>query len=98
MKLRHAAALALIGWALMMPPPRPVGDHFETNFSAPLSKWSTVRTFDLQSQCEAAREAYQQKPTGNLVILLGAAEAQATTTTKASRCVADNDPRLKGGY
>jgi hypothetical protein len=96
MKLRHAAALALVGWALMMPPPRPVGDHFKTNFSAPLSKWATVRTFDSQSQCETARAVYQQKPTGNLVIMLGAAEAQATT--KASQCVADDDPRLKEGY
>ncbi|MGD0118806.1 MAG: hypothetical protein ABSD30_12125 [Candidatus Binatus sp.] len=93
MKLRHAAALALVGWYLMMPPPRTVGDHFETNFYAPLSKWPKVRTFDLQSQCETAREALQQKPTGNLVIMLGAAEAKATT--KASRCVATDDPLLK---
>jgi hypothetical protein len=93
MNLRHAAALALVGWYLMMPPPRTVGDHFETNFYAPLSKWTMIRRFDLQPQCEAAREAYQQKPTGNLIIMLGATEAQATT--KASRCVADDDPLLK---
>jgi hypothetical protein len=90
---RHLAAIALVGWFLMMPPPRTVGDHFETNFSAPLSKWTRLRRFDLQSQCESAREAYRQKPTGNLVIMLGAAEAQATT--KASQCVASDDPRLK---
>jgi hypothetical protein len=93
MKPRHAAALALVAWYLMMPPPKAVGDHFETNFNAPLSKWTRLRRFDLQSQCETAREAYQQKPTGNLVIMLGAAEAQATT--KASRCVAGDDQRLK---
>lgn len=93
MKFRHLAALALVGWYLMMPPPRTVGDHFETNFYAPLSKWTKLRRFDLQSQCETTREAYQKKPTGNLVIMLGAAEAQATT--KASRCVASDDPRLK---
>jgi len=93
MKLRHVAALALVAWFLMMPPPRTVGDHFETNFYAPLSKWTKLRRFDLQSQCETTREAYQKKPTGNLVIMLGAAEAQATT--KASRCVASDDPRLK---
>jgi hypothetical protein len=91
---RHLAALALVGWTLMVPPPRPVGDHFETNFYAPLSKWTRLRTFDLKSQCETERETYQQKPTGNLVIMLGAAEAQATT--KASKCVATDDPRLKG--
>jgi hypothetical protein len=93
MKPRHAAALALVGWYLMVPPPRTVGDHFETNFYAPLSKWTRLRMFDFQSQCEATRKAYQQKPTGNLVIMLGAAEAQATT--KASQCVATEDPRLK---
>lgn len=65
-----------------------------TNFSAPLSKWTKVRRFEEQSQCETTREAYQQKPTGNLVIMLGATEAQATT--KASQCVAADDPRLKG--
>lgn len=94
MKLHHAAEFALAAWFLMMPPPRPVADHFKTNFSAPLSKWTRVRRFDLQSQCETSREAYQQKPTGNLVIMLGATEAQATT--KASQCVAGDDPRLKG--
>jgi hypothetical protein len=93
MKSHHAATLALVAWFLMMPPPRPVGDHFKTNFYAPISKWTKIRRFDLQSQCESAREAYQQKPTGNLVIMLGAAEAQATT--KASLCVATGDPRLK---
>ena len=65
-----------------------------TNFSAPLSKWTRVRRFDLQSQCEAPREAYQQKPTGNLVIMLGAAQAQATT--KASQCVAGDNARTQG--
>lgn len=94
MKPRHTAALALVAWYLMMPPPRPVGDHFETNFHAPLSKWTRLRRFDLQSECETTREAYRQKPTGNLVITLGAAEAQATT--KVSRCVAGDDPHLKG--
>jgi hypothetical protein len=93
MKFRHLAALALVGWYLMMPPPRTVGDHFETNFSAPLSKWTKIRRFDLQSQCETTREAYQQKPTGNLVDMLGAAQAQATT--QAAKCVATDDPRLK---
>ncbi len=94
MKLHHAAAFALAAWFLMMPPPKPVGDHFVTNFNAPLFKWTQVRRFHLQSQCETVREAYRQKPTGNLVIMLGAAEAQATT--KASQCVAGDDPRLKG--
>jgi hypothetical protein len=94
MKPHHAAALALAAWFLMMPPPKPVGDHFVTNFTAPLSKWTRVRRFEEQSQCETVRASYQKKPTGNLVIMLGAQQAQATT--KASQCVASDDPRLKG--
>ena len=93
MSARHVAALALVVWYLMVPPPRTVGDHFETNFYAPLPKWTRLQMFDLKSQCESEREAYQQKPTGDLVIMLGVAGARATT--KASQCVAADDSRLK---
>jgi hypothetical protein len=38
MRLRHAAALALMGWYLMIPPPGPHGP----NVAVPLSQWSFV--------------------------------------------------------
>jgi hypothetical protein len=64
MKPHHAAALALVGWYLMMPPLKenPLvrsptyepsrsneGDLVDTK--APLSIWTNVRSFDSASQC-----------------------------------------------
>jgi hypothetical protein len=74
---RHLIALAaLLGWYLMIPPFQMSGDNIRANLDAPFSKWSQVRSFDRSSDCEAARSAYQRKPTGNLVIMLGAKQAQ----------------------
>ena len=42
MKLRHAAALALVGWYLMAP----------LQTGAPISKWASVRSFDSPAGCE----------------------------------------------
>ena len=38
MKLRHAAALALVGWYLMVPPP--IGKGEMIDLKAPLAKWN----------------------------------------------------------
>ena len=49
MNLRHAAALALVGWYLMVPP--------LSNPSAPLSKWNLYRSYDTARECEVAKAA-----------------------------------------
>lgn len=65
MKLRHAAALALVGWYLMTPPiyevttnsPESVkmGDKFyEVRPSAPLGVWEVTASFDSADACQAA--------------------------------------------
>jgi hypothetical protein len=91
---RHLLALApLLGWILMVPPFQFSGDTPRANLDAPLSQWSQVRTFNRDSDCEAARSDYQRKPTGNLVIMLGQKQAQAVTN--AAVCVSSDDPRLK---
>jgi len=66
MKLRHTAALALVGWYLMMPPlvEKPVphdpsltmkeNDDALVDTRAPLSKWMNLRSFDFAPQCYAA--------------------------------------------
>jgi hypothetical protein len=47
MNVRHAAALALVGWYLMISPAgRP---------DAPLSKWRTFHGYDDIRECESAR-------------------------------------------
>jgi hypothetical protein len=85
MKLRHAAALALVGWYLMVPPQTRtwwIGPE-RYDDAAPLSRWTTERSFDKAEACEAARLATQEQA-GDAAIRMGHAA-----------CVASEDPRLK---
>jgi hypothetical protein len=51
MKPRHAAALALVGWYLMIP-----GD----NANSPLGKWHVHRAYDTAEECQIGLDAYRQ--------------------------------------
>jgi hypothetical protein len=88
MKLRHAAALALVGWYLMVgfspfPPkvtPQPLHPG-ETEGPPILSQWQIRRSFDSADKCEQARtELLRLTPS------VGAADVL---------CIASDDPRLK---
>jgi hypothetical protein len=50
MNPRHAAALALVVWYLMMPPRR--GAPAEILYHAPLSKWEVGEQYDSKVECE----------------------------------------------
>jgi hypothetical protein len=79
MKTRHVAALALMGWYLIVPPTTRiwwVGPE-RSDRSAQLSKWKVEQSFDKAQVCESARLANQQQ----------SANANAV-------CVASDDPRL----
>jgi hypothetical protein len=53
MNPRHAAALALVGWYLMVPPRAQDGSP---NIRAPLSEWNQASIgFDTASECSKAR-------------------------------------------
>jgi hypothetical protein len=52
MKLRHAAALALVGWYLMIPPANPNG---ERDAFAPMIEWKVIDQFKSDRQCEGIR-------------------------------------------
>jgi hypothetical protein len=54
MKLRHAAALALVGWYLMMPPLRGGG---KPDDQAPISAWTVFRKFDSTAACQEWNQA-----------------------------------------
>jgi len=69
MKPRHAAALALVGWYLMVPPAsdwkrlyhlfiEPPGyySHGEPFYPAPFCKWEKLGEFYSQVNCESTRE------------------------------------------
>jgi hypothetical protein len=48
MRLRHAAALALVGWYLMVPPLQKPNSR--------LSHWKTLKVFVSEALCEAERK------------------------------------------
>ena len=48
MNTRHAGALALVGWYLMVPP---LGSDFKYNDDAPLRLWKIDQSFDTAAQC-----------------------------------------------
>jgi hypothetical protein len=108
MKLHHAAALALVGWYLMVPPPaykdgKPL---VGVNLDAPLSEWTISRAFDSAAACEAQRADDVTRL--SRIMLKGAppdafASVASSKTVKwavgyglaTERCIATDDPRLK---
>jgi hypothetical protein len=125
MKSRHAAALALVGWYLMMPMVQkkklvetaspPMGTktsesdcgqlHYLTGEArvdpkAPLSKWMIGHYSDSMQDCQAFLNKIksQEKSEGNAE---GARDPKGTevmeqTLVANAKCVAGDDPRLKG--
>jgi hypothetical protein len=58
MKLRHAGALSLVGWYLMLPPLQfvgPANDPYSlaiVDGAAPLSRWRPMMTFKTLQECD----------------------------------------------
>jgi len=52
MKVAHAAALALVGWYIVLPP---TGSDRRAQKRAPLSRWYIFSNFETKEQCEKAR-------------------------------------------
>ncbi len=99
MKFRHAAALALVGWYLLMPPIVMEGEKAKVDGSVPLSQWHHVRVYETQSACEeenaklrAIAESHKNwiGPSGSVA----AANDRYVLLTN-QRCIATNDQRLK---
>jgi hypothetical protein len=57
MKLGHAAAFALVGWYLMVPP---VASNGRVDASAPLWKWWKFQIDDSAQECETFLSEMQQ--------------------------------------
>jgi hypothetical protein len=97
--LRHAAALALVGWYLMIAPPSP--DHTALVPSAPLSQWKLDGSYDTAAQCMKARSkvierlAHDLRAVGPDGKTLDKEETRRSNETIV-KCIASDDPRLKG--
>ena len=93
MKPRHAAALALVGWYLMVPPME--GGH--TNPSAPLSSWRmTAGSYDAAIECrkvldDSVRDAIKALQDPHVLPFTRTASLQILDAAR----VATDDPRLK---
>jgi hypothetical protein len=95
MNLRHAAALALVGWYLMSP----LVDHKAEKllYEAPLTYWEHEGSFDTAAECERklrdnvrvmsnlTMKSTDRSPGYNLGL----------NSALAAKCIASDDPRLK---
>jgi hypothetical protein len=85
MKTCHAAALALIGWYLMLPPT----DGRVVYPAAPLADWINVGSYDSAKDCETALSSDIGKA-------LQIKEHPAVFDDAFhGKCIATDDPRLK---
>jgi hypothetical protein len=82
MNLRHAAALALVGWYLMTPP------NDGRFWHGRLSEWMRKGTFDTQADCK------HEISNGCLTLNQNGEIMHSGRLCKA-RCIAIDDPRLK---
>lgn len=92
MKIRNAAALALVGWYLMVPPyTKSVGGGapkgVETD--APLSDWKNLKRFNSVDKCEAQRQKWKSRATRDNPI------PTFWVPYVMAACIAADDPRLK---
>lgn len=106
MKCRHAAALTLVGWYLMIPPINNKSDEF-TAITIPLNYWYNLEQYDSAEQCQArasvlqstgAREENESDTELLKMGLFKTADAARTWAMSIhnARCFASDDPRLKG--
>jgi hypothetical protein len=94
MRFYAAAALALVGWYLVLHP----FDEKGVRATADLSAWGIWDSYDTAAQCRAARHELQKKGEEALSDSPEPPPPIARSGNEASKfaqCVATDDPRLK---
>ena len=90
MTLRHAAAFALVGWYLLVPP------HLFAATPPPPSEWPVYEVYDSAERCEERRLAISggmlEDAPADFVERFGNAFMYVF---EQARCIATDDPRLK---
>ena len=81
---RHAAALVLLGWYLLLPPFGP--NEKAANTGAPFAQWEHNGSFDSASACEDAQAKGRDFYRG---------DKREVERFVWGRCIASDDPRLK---
>ena len=103
MTLRHATALALVGWYLMMPPH--VGGDGKPDKGVPLAQWDQMGSYDSAAECSGAyiwflkqrqkESALSLRSNPPPLTLQADAARQQLGEASAAVCIASDDPRLK---
>jgi hypothetical protein len=84
MTFRHTAALALVGWYLMVPPRE--SDNSAKLSSVPFEEWVYVDSFDTAKECRDAGRKEEERR---------AKDALEADQYGNWECIATDDPRLK---
>ena len=97
MNRRHVAALALVGWYLLMPFPKsPKAKSSDPS----LNSYVHLRSYDTAKECEkdkaASLEETRQPHYATPDEFKGWTVLQVRTMLEVSECIASDDPRLKG--
>jgi hypothetical protein len=103
MKPRHAAALAIAGWYLMIPP---IDAHNKVDAHAPMSKWKKGVRFGSEKECDDSLQdavanpmtesEYRAAERATLKAKMHPlSQSEMKKRTAESVCVAADDPRLK---
>ena len=97
MNLRHAPALALVGWYLMVPP---IQGNSETDagviLGAPISEWNIESSYDTASECEKGLAQLKQDAEQQ-TFYAGVSELDKRNfklSRESAHCIATDDPRL----
>ena len=91
----HAAALPLVGWYLMVPPPV-LHSSLPVDLAAPLSKWEIFSTHDSAAECEQGLVAfYKLSKTEQIANPSDERNRIRFYQLESSQCIASDDSRLK---
>ena len=101
MNFRHAAALALVGWYLMVPPAGLIFPETSPRVFMPKfdRTWRVKATFNSANDCEVVREKHETDfalAVKTAIPKRHEADPKLSSPDDGALCMATDDPRLKG--
>ena len=103
MKPQHTAALALVGWYLMVPSMNYLAEQktwmfgdYAKNGEPELSTWRTMGSYDSAAECERAKKALSLSVPDDVTVDRDSYARQLPRVKQDAVCVGADDPRLKG--
>jgi hypothetical protein len=94
--LFHAAALAIAGWYLIVPPSTRKSFPKAVDMTQPLCEWEKIGQFDGADDCQRAlkRLAYEGQKPGEMPATTPEADSGNLVKGWRAQCIASDDPRL----